>query len=1021
MRLTLRTKAALLTTSLVLCLVGTAGWWQYQQLSSEYVALMRKQQQALTDTAAADLDYKLGTHLAVLARAAHGVSAQTLSQAAAQQRFFAESGLRPMFDGVALIALDGSVIVNDPPNGKPLNIGDREYFQQARDGLPAVSPPLLARSVNRPAVLMAVPVKAADGRVLGVLSAGLDLHRPNVLGALSRAGAGNGDGRYYEIVTRGAAPVTVMHPDPRRLLQPVAPPEPGDRVDRAVRTDRAEQADLTTRATIASTDWELRVVLPARAARAPLEVARQALWAQLFWLGLACAALVWLATGWLMRPLEALSATMRDVRGNPDRPIRLDIAADDERGDLAREFNALMRELRDQRDQMAAVTDASPLGLFRSDADGRLSYVNEAYLAIHGLSREEAAEGWLSLVREDIRERVREDWRRQVREAAPLQLTRQLRRRDGAEVLVSLRSRPVLAEGRVVGHVGTVSDITERARAERALRTLTAVFDATTDYVVQTDFHGRLIYLNPAGRRRCGLAPDAPIEHLTIADLSPPHAVERHRLEIVPATLAHGIWVGETVMWGAERHEVPVSHMVIAHRDKHGRVEYFSAVMRDISQAQAAEKALRESEHRLRMVADNLPVLISYLDRELRFRFVNKTYREWFGVDAAGQLGMTVRQFYGEQAWNAIEPNMQAALAGRQLSYERDMVRPEWRRRVHVTLVPDRSEEGEGGEAGEVVGLFTLIADVTSFRAAEQALQESEARLRTVADALPMRVAYVDAEERYRFNNLAYERDFSKPREAFHGHTMREVMSEAAYRAAEPHIRRALAGEPTTFQSEIARGDGFAWHEAHYVPQFAADGSTVLGFHVVVTDITRQKVEERRLVELARVDTLTGVVNRAGFELRLAEAMERSRATAALMALMYLDIDGFKQINDRLGHGTGDVLLRAFAGRLVQTLRSTDTVARLGGDEFTVIMEGLPRAEVAAAVAAKIVAAMGQPFTLDEQSVRVTTSIGLAFFQGGAATAAELVKQADQMLYEAKAAGRNNFQVNLRLIEGGRT
>jgi diguanylate cyclase (GGDEF)-like protein len=138
------------------------------------------------------------------------------------------------------------------------------------------------------------------------------------------------------------------------------------------------------------------------------------------------------------------------------------------------------------------------------------------------------------------------------------------------------------------------------------------------------------------------------------------------------------------------------------------------------------------------------------------------------------------------------------------------------------------------------------------------------------------------------------------------------------------------------------------------------------------------------------------------------------------MALMYLDIDRFKQINDRFGHNAGDALLRAFAGRLSQTLRSSDTVARLGGDEFTVIMEGLPRPEIASIVAAKIVEAMSTPFVIDQQTVNVTTSIGLAFYQGGATTVEGLVQQADVMLYQAKGAGRNNVQVALRLVEGGR-
>lgn len=145
--------------------------------------------------------------------------------------------------------------------------------------------------------------------------------------------------------------------------------------------------------------------------------------------------------------------------------------------------------------------------------------------------------------------------------------------------------------------------------------------------------------------------------------------------------------------------------------------------------------------------------------------------------------------------------------------------------------------------------------------------------------------------------------------------------------------------------------------------------------------------------------------------------MQRCRATRTPMALMYLDIDKFKQINDRFGHDAGDTLLRAFAERLSQTLRSTDTVARLGGDEFTVVMEGVPRPEVAATVANKVVQAMATPFVVGQHTLSVTTSIGLSFCQDDAMTVEELVKQADVMLYRAKEAGRNNVQIAEQLVE----
>ncbi|MDQ0036711.1 diguanylate cyclase (GGDEF)-like protein/PAS domain S-box-containing protein [Variovorax boronicumulans] len=996
MRLKLRTKTALLITSLVLVLVGVTGWWQYRNLSSEYVNLMREQQQALTESAAADLDYKLGVHLAALARAARDLGVHGLADPAAQQRFLADKDLHSMFDNAALATLDGAIIASGPSSARPPNVADRDYFRRVRDlGQPAISAPLLTKGGQQPAVVMAVPVKGPDGRIAGVLGAALNLQRANVLGDLSRITVG--EGGYYVIVTRGPSPQVVMHPDANLLLKPAA--------TATVAFAGGTENDLATRAAIRSADWELRLIVPARIAYAPLEQARRNLLLQLLWLGLGCALMVWMGTTWVMRPLEALSNAIRTLRHSPDSPVKLDVVANDERGDLAREFDALMGDLREQRLEMAAVTDASPVGLFRCGTDGRMTYVNDEYLAIHGLAREDAQEGWLMLVREEIRETVRQEWIRIVSAATPLAATRRLHRRDGTQVLVALRSRPVLAEGRVIGHVGTVTDITERTQADRALRTLTAIFDMTTDYIVQLDAAGRLIYMNPAARRRTGLALDAPIEQLSAADFNPPETMERFRSEIVPTAVSTGVWVGESVVWDAERRGFPVSHMVIAHRDKHGKVEYFSGLMRDISAAKTAERALRESEHRLRMVTDHLPALISYLDRDLRFRFANKAYQDWFDVHPEQLLGLSLREFYGDEAWAQMEPHMRAALAGRQVTYERRLATPGGRRDIQATLVPERNERGE------VVGLYTLDSDITAHHEAEKALQESEARLRTVADALPMRVAYIDAEERYRFNNLAYERGFGLSRDQIQGHTVRELLGEPAYQTVQPHIRAALAGETVTFQSENAKSDSYYCYEAQYIPQPAVNDETIVGFHAVITDITRQKLEEKRLVNLAQIDPLTGLVNRAGFEVRLAEAMERARGAGALMALMYLDIDGFKKINDQFGHQTGDELLRGFAVRLSQALRSGDVRTRLGGDEFTVIVEGLPHVDAGVSAAAKLIKAMQVPFVIEERTIVVSTSIGLAFYQGGSATAGALVKQADEMLYQAKGAGRNNFQV----------
>ena len=171
---------------------------------------------------------------------------------------------------------------------------------------------------------------------------------------------------------------------------------------------------------------------------------------------------------------------------------------------------------------------------------------------------------------------------------------------------------------------------------------------------------------------------------------------------------------------------------------------------------------------------------------------------------------------------------------------------------------------------------------------------------------------------------------------------------------------------------------------------------------------------KRRLAELARIDPLTSLPNRLAFSESLPTALARMRRTRVALALMFLDIDHFKAINDTFGHAAGDAVLIEFARRLHGSVRTTDQVARLAGDEFVVLLEHLDSRTTAAAVAAKVVAQVSRPpFVLDGRALEVTTSIGIAFHgpdDDAALDAPGLLARADAALYDAKATGRNTFR-----------
>ncbi len=170
-----------------------------------------------------------------------------------------------------------------------------------------------------------------------------------------------------------------------------------------------------------------------------------------------------------------------------------------------------------------------------------------------------------------------------------------------------------------------------------------------------------------------------------------------------------------------------------------------------------------------------------------------------------------------------------------------------------------------------------------------------------------------------------------------------------------------------------------------------------------------RKRTEQRLAGMAQYDELTGLANRALFKEMVLRAMARTKRKEAGVALLFLDLDNFKTINDTLGHNAGDLLLKQVAERLEHTLRETDMIARLGGDEFVVILEGVSRVREAALVARRILKAHTKPFVLEGQELFVTTSVGIAIYAGGEQDVDELIKNADMAMYRAKERGRNSY------------
>lgn len=313
--------------------------------------------------------------------------------------------------------------------------------------------------------------------------------------------------------------------------------------------------------------------------------------------------------------------------------------------------------------------------------------------------------------------------------------------------------------------------------------------------------------------------------------------------------------------------------------------------------------------------------------------------------------------------------------------------------------------DGRKDEIGELGRAFHAL--MAERERAESGRAASEKRLRLIADNLPVLISYIDREQRFRFGNATFEKWFGVAPAQMDGMQVAQLLGEEVAAEIHPQLDQAFAGRPVTHEIRIPLRGEPRILQATYIPDLQPDGS-VAGIYSLVHDMTHVKEVEEQLLQLARVDPLTGIANRRMFGEALHHALDRARRSGKALALAYLDIDYFKKINDTHGHGVGDEVLKEFARRLSAGVRATDTAARLSGDEFVVILEEIGTRAEAEHTAAKIVEGMRLPFRTSAGLVQASTSVGVALSQLRQ-TQEQLLAAADSALYAAKGKGRDGY------------
>ncbi|HLP67533.1 MAG TPA: PAS domain S-box protein [Rhizobium sp.] len=671
--------------------------------------------------------------------------------------------------------------------------------------------------------------------------------------------------------------------------------------------------------------------------------------------------------------------------------------------------------LRASEEHYRSLVDLHPQVPWTADAAGHVLEVGPRWTELTGLTVQESlGSGWAKAVHPEDAATVTREWQRSITSGEPFDLEYRLVTKTGERRWFRARAATKRDdEGNVLRWYGILEDVDERRRATDALRESEARFRAIADdapvviWVAGSD--EGTSFLSRLWRETTGQS-EKEAEGFGWLDVIHPD----DRGEVEKAFLQ------------ANKNKTPVrSEYRLRRADGSWAwvidigqprfasdgtfLGYIGSVL-DITERRTAELAQQESQAFITSIFDSSPDCVRVLDMDGRPLGMNKACRKIFGVGEDAPVAEQTWDLVGDPAdaervqfgWNEVR-------AGREARFEISVRDVEGNNRcMDVIAAPVRDRHGKP------IRMLTIWRDVTDARRASEELnrahKEAEAaasQLSSVLESTMDSVMSLDADWRIHYLNENAKKLLRIGDDAV-GRPLWSLFPKEGTESFAEHCKEVMERRVRSFFEDYLPSLDI-WVEANASP-------TQEGISIFFRDITeRRRAEENRLlaqrqmVHMARHDMLTGLANRAFFrecfDLALAE-----RRTSAGMAVLCMDLDGFKAVNDTFGHPTGDALLRQVSTRLVQIVRASDILARLGGDEFAIIQPLSQSTDDAVALAKRVIETLAQPFSIDGVTAVIGVSVGIAFAPKDGTSADELIKAADIALYSAKAGGRGTYR-----------
>ncbi|MDX1529403.1 MAG: PAS domain-containing protein, partial [Gammaproteobacteria bacterium] len=398
--------------------------------------------------------------------------------------------------------------------------------------------------------------------------------------------------------------------------------------------------------------------------------------------------------------------------------------------------------------------------------------------------------------------------------------------------------------GRPARMIGVESDVTLKRETERNLREkqaqLDAIFENSPAEIFLKDAEGRYVRVSREFERRfCLRSRDVTgklPEDIHYDDFG--KFVREHDREVL--NKAQPVLREERALLGSDKKEHIFLTLKFPTFDENGKVAGLGGIATEVTDYRRTERELIERDRFLRLVHDNVPMLLAYVDRDLRFRTVNREAEQWYGRPLDRIIGHRLEEVVGPEAWEQIRPDAERALRGERVQLDGPRNYAGGTRWVTGTVVPDVDDDGT------VLGYCLMAVDITQRKKAEDAVRESERLIRLIYDNVPVMLAYVDHELRYRTVNAACAEWFGKPLDRIVGHRVPDVVGDEAWKEIEPEVKRAFAGETVTVDGLRPYAGGARWVTGTVAPDLDEQGEAQ-GYCVMLADISERKQAEEKL------------------------------------------------------------------------------------------------------------------------------------------------------------------------------